>query len=339
MAIKYDLKDMYTFTCHSPVLVSTSDDESDEEFDARWKKFDALPEITKEKLSDAPKKIALVTQELDLTLEQAVVISRFVRKFYFGEAQIEMLPLLLTKNGVPENIADQATSMIDRLIFQDDSIEKKYWQEHENIPLAKALRKYPNLGEQVIASGRISVKGYQEPVRPTINNWLTDYTTRLGYRKHSSMERGDYLYKEETTKFLSGEEKQRLSQILRSFDEKTPLTIKTKEQQVIFDQNAPKQEITNTAPEPDKPIFQPKEENAIHSQADSFDKIPGNNYENFQDQYQKMSFSSPQKMAYEKNQEPSIPMNPNTVNLKNVQLDKKPVVPEHNIVNLKDLEK
>jgi hypothetical protein len=342
MVMKYDLTDLYTYTCHSPILVSSHKDETDEELIKRWEKFRSLPDLIKEKISESPERIARVTQELDLSLEQAVIISRFVRKYYFGEAQIEMLPILLAKNGVTEETAERATEMIDQLIFKDDSIEKKYWEEHDSITLAKALRKYPNLGDQVIASGKINVKGYREPVRASINNWITDYTTRLGYKRHSSMERGNYLYKEETTKTLDNEERQRLSQVLKSFDENSPLIIKTKEQEVVFDQNAamPSSVQAHIEAEPEKPIFQPKEGNVFQNQSDSFDKIPGPESPNqgSRDQFQRMSFSSPQKMAYEKNQGSAASANPNTVNLKNIQLEKKPTVPEQNIVNLKELE-
>ena len=116
------------------------------------------------------------------------------------------------------------------------TIEKKSLQE--------ALKNMSGLGEQAITSFPIKLAQFDQPVRPSIKNWLHDYTSQLGQERHSSVERMRYLFSSENGKNLSSPDREKLAIILKSFDEDVPLPIDAGRQEVVF-------EITRTQdPEP-----------------------------------------------------------------------------------------
>lgn len=104
----------------------------------------------------------------------------------------------------------------------------------ENISISEALKQYPEIGEQLITFDHIKIRNSSNLTRPSIKNWLSDYVANLGYKNHSSMIRGNYLFQNENTKNLSYQDRQKLSQLLKSFDEKTPLTIDITAKQIVF---------------------------------------------------------------------------------------------------------
>lgn len=121
-----------------------------------------------------------------------------------------------------------------------------YKAQLENLPIDAALEKYPELGEQLITSNHIKLKMFPEPVRPSIKNWLSDYTFTIGISNHDPIIRGDYLFKGDNAASLSTQDREKLTDIIKSFEEKTPLTINTKTKQVVF--IAPERKETPRAP-------------------------------------------------------------------------------------------
>ncbi|HPN96369.1 MAG TPA: hypothetical protein PLK35_01245 [Candidatus Moranbacteria bacterium] len=104
----------------------------------------------------------------------------------------------------------------------------------EKITLWEAIKKYGEIGEQLITSSPIKLSGFLEPARPSIKNWLADYTSHLGYDNKDDMKRGNYIFQGENGRKLNFEDRQRLSYILKSFDEKTPVAIDAARKQLIF---------------------------------------------------------------------------------------------------------
>lgn len=101
--------------------------------------------------------------------------------------------------------------------------------------LKEAARKFPKLGEQTVTNSPIKLKSFDRPVRPSIKNWLYDYTSILGQGTHDSMQRTNYLFRSENTKNLSSPEREKLGIILKSFDENTPLPVDTENNEIVFD--------------------------------------------------------------------------------------------------------
>lgn len=113
-----------------------------------------------------------------------------------------------------------------------------------SLPLLDAMGKYQRLSEQTVTEGRIVVKGESQPVRGSIRNWVRHYRDVVGIRKHSAMERGQFLFQGENTKRLGAPERERLSVLFRSLDENMPLSIDVERQEVLF----PATEASASAP-------------------------------------------------------------------------------------------
>ncbi|MEI6587744.1 MAG: hypothetical protein WCO05_02215 [Candidatus Moraniibacteriota bacterium] len=111
---------------------------------------------------------------------------------------------------------------------------RKQQAQLEKLPINVALEKYPELGEQLITSNHIKLKMFPEPIRPSIKNWLADYTFTIGISNHDPIIRGDYLFKGDNAASLSAQDREKLTDIIKSFEEKIPLTINTKTKQVVF---------------------------------------------------------------------------------------------------------
>jgi hypothetical protein len=104
----------------------------------------------------------------------------------------------------------------------------------ENLPIDIAMEKYPELGEQLITSNHIKLRIFPEPVRPSIKNWLSDYTFTVGISNHDPIVRGNYIFKGENARLLSQEDRARLTAILKSFEEKMPLAVNVNTRQIVF---------------------------------------------------------------------------------------------------------
>ncbi|HAT73734.1 MAG: hypothetical protein US30_C0005G0029 [Candidatus Moranbacteria bacterium GW2011_GWF2_36_839] len=237
-----------------------------------------------------------------------------------------------------------------------ENITSKNQGEHiriEQLSLSDALKKFPEIGEQLITSMRIKLKNFPEPVRPSINNWLSDYTFNLGFESHSAMDRGTYLFRNENAKILNLTDREKISFLLKAYDENSLIDVNVNTKQIVF----PKHETStfNGGSTSKREVEPPRE---FHNQT------PQRNIQevyNFQKQEIKqndifkeeraatenrnagnINFSSPQKLPYEKqviqpqsiqqSQKPTPspqPMHISSQNLRNSN------VPPGNIVNLK----
>lgn len=101
--------------------------------------------------------------------------------------------------------------------------------------LVKAIGDFPHLAEQNITGSQIKLRSLPTPVRPSIKNWIKDFHDSLGAKKHSPIDRGNFLFHSENAKKLSSIDRQKLGTILKSLDEETLLTIDTENEKVVFD--------------------------------------------------------------------------------------------------------
>ncbi len=93
------------------------------------------------------------------------------------------------------------------------------------LDIKSALKENSEIGKQLISKAPIKIKGFEEPVKPSIKNWIADYIQLLGSDWHSSVERSEYLFRSPNTQNLAEEERMTLGQILKSYDEDSPLPI------------------------------------------------------------------------------------------------------------------
>jgi hypothetical protein len=175
-----------------------------------------------------------------------------------------------------------------------------------NLTLSEALRIHPEIGEQLITSQKINLRSFPYPVRPSIKNWLADYTSNLGYEKHGSMDRSQYLFQGANAKKLSVPERNKLAYLLKAFDENSPITINKNTSQVIFPTITPAGEpASNAARWASKnttnvvPASRPSSEiNPPKALSDQFRPVSAPQMA--QKNINSMQFSYPQKLPYEK---------------------------------------
>jgi len=215
-----------------------------------------------------------------LQLLQMADIARAIRSYYFVELKLEDMPFLLAKE-IPIDLsrAQEITKQIIEKIINDKSAEQAYALKIEPMTLADAMKAYPEIGEQLITAEKIALRNFPEPVRPSLKNWLADYTFNLGFEKHSSIERGNYLFHGGNAKKMTPADRQKLSFILNAYDEGTAVTVDKALKQIIFS-------AINAMPEQkkDAQISNPNDQNLKN--------IPGSQ--------NSISFSSAQKLPYEK---------------------------------------
>ena len=231
--------------CTIPQHVSSTknpDDENTNQIISHQEKYLSLLPSIREKLSSAEtgKEIQLIGKQYGLGMFQMADISRAVRSYYFKEMSIENLPKTLSMEmNIDISIAQEISTLIIRKIINDTSQEEHFQSQLEKLSLSEAIRKYPAVGEQLITGSRISLKSFPEPVRPSVKNWLSDYTFNMGFDPHDSATRGIYLFQNKNTRGLSGEDQRKLGFILRAFDTNEDLEINTTLKQIIF----PREEI------------------------------------------------------------------------------------------------
>jgi hypothetical protein len=263
------------------------DDETDEQIDIRIDRFSRLPKKIQSKLSalELSGKIQFIGQKYNFDLLRLANITRLIREFYFGEIRLEDFPREVEKRmGVSLLTAQEISRYLKTEILDWDP-----WAEYvatlPKFPIRELLVKFPEIGDQLITENEIEIKNFPEPMRPSIRNWLHDYTQHLGQERHSSMQRMDYVFHSENTKRLSSPDREKLAIILRSFDDNEPLPIDQENNEVLFDAVENRSEIPKSFPP--KGIMAKKPEAAANfasSQAPSahisspdFTRQPNNN--------------------------------------------------------------
>ena len=212
---------------------------------------------------------------------------------------------------------------------------KTFASQLEKLPITIAIQKHPELGEQLITQNRIKLAVFPDPVRPSIKNWLADYSYVIGLSNRDPIVRGDYLFKSENGRTLNSQDREKLAEILKSFEEKTPLTVNTKTKQIIF---LPPTEKRSEKPLLAQPTFASNPASPVFAtdndrlsawrknlpQKETLEKEPQNLMP------EKISFSSPQTFSTEKIERTA----PATPKPKNIYPAGRPM--PRNVVNLRE---
>lgn len=192
----------------------------------------------------------------------------------------------------------------------------------ETMPFNDALRKYPEFGEQLITSERIRIQNFPEPVRPSVKNWIADYTSVFGYERNDLMKRDQYLFKSANGQNLTPRDRERLAFVLKAFDENTIVTF-NKDIKTLTFREAPS--APAVPPAPVRAVSFPPSEQTKESTPDG-----------------ELNFSYPQKMPFEKRSvsQSSQPVSSAAPQLNAssnvVKIPPKTISPK-NVVNLKEL--
>jgi len=155
-----------------------------------------------------------------------------------NQALISQLPLAQSAHATIAQLLEQYVISKIRALsekpFAKKTISETEIRKEVQLPLSKALQQYPKLGEQNITVNPLKLRYFQNSVRPSIKNWITDFHDNMSAGKHGAIDRGNYLFHSENGKKLTPIERQKLSVILKSLDEQTSLSIDVDSQSVVF---------------------------------------------------------------------------------------------------------
>lgn len=223
-----------------PLTVPSFPNESESEFRNRWEKIRGLAEEKRQILcSDfTVDQIEEIEKKFGLEYEDTCNVSRLVRGIVCGDLQSSQIEEFLSQSlrNVSKQNFNEIKSVILKIISQDLVQESRPKQKsYDFLPINEALQKYPQIGEQNVTSSQLKLKYFPSPVRPSIKNWITDFHDNMGAGKHGAIDRGNYLFHSENGKRLGSSERQKLSVILKSLEERTPLSIDPERQMVAFE--------------------------------------------------------------------------------------------------------
>ncbi len=115
-----------------------------------------------------------------------------------------------------------------------EELLRKEAQNIVSLPIPQALKEIPEIGEQLLTAERIQILSFPDPVRPSLKNWLADYTSFFGYDKHTAIEIGNYLFHGENTRKLSDSDRQKLTYLFTAFNANTPVSVNKNMKQIVF---------------------------------------------------------------------------------------------------------
>lgn len=134
----------------------------------------------------------------------------------------------------PEEVKRKIVEWEPWMLERPEAEEEERETTIASMPLLQALGEYPKLGEQPVTEARIAVPGKQDPVRPSLSNWIRAYRGELGVGYHEPTVRAKFLFDSANGKRLSSEERERLNVIIRSIEENEPVDIDTKREAIVF---------------------------------------------------------------------------------------------------------
>lgn len=326
-------------------------------------KLEDLPKIISEKILLSQQVIYGLSFELNKR-----IFARFPEYFTDALELLEQWQRLKASPIISEDEAWKKVLELEPWILENEKEEREAKKEArdeqmkaqsaiEKIAIRSALEKFPKLGEQLITSNHIKLKSFPEPVRPSINNWLSDYTFSLGFESHSAMDRGTYLFRNENAKVLNSTDREKISHILKAYDENSLVDVNVNTKQIIFSRhetriseqgsvnNEQRTIINDQQARVNTPQFQAPRGNisevynAIKQSNQPKDIFKEERMATENRNAGNINFSSPQKLPYEKQtirpiQQPLPNPSPQPMRISSQNM-RKTDVPPGNIVNLK----
>lgn len=210
----------------------------------RWTVFNALPENEKDRMlaKHVPFVLRDIAEAKGFSESEIVALSGLVRDLFFG---------IISRDDISGELQRRITKLssldakevgyviLYKILTADVFSEStKTAILLRRLSLEEALAQYSNINEQLVTTIPLVLRISPNPVRPTVKNWITDYHEQMGLGKHETFDRGNYLFHSENSKRLEAEDRRKLSLILRSLDEGTPLMIDPEKQEIVFDEVA-----------------------------------------------------------------------------------------------------
>jgi hypothetical protein len=103
---------------------------------------------------------------------------------------------------------------------------------------------------QLLTTAPIKIAGFEQPMPPTIKNWLTDYIKQKGTERHDFLERSNYLFNNSNVKSLPEKEREMVIEILKSYDNDSPLPFDGQSKLIVIEKlSSPETQIIPTPPQ------------------------------------------------------------------------------------------
>jgi hypothetical protein len=100
--------------------------------------------------------------------------------------------------------------------------------------LKEAVERFPQIADQTITPYPLQRLNHETEVAPSIQNWIWDYRTRFGVKKHEEDEQMKFLKESPNAQKLNQDEKKRVAMLILSYDEEVPLKIDKVKGLVVF---------------------------------------------------------------------------------------------------------
>lgn len=164
----------------------------------------------------------------------------------------------------PEQNLTNTTRRRPSLLKQTENLDNNPSQKTSEIPqkniirlsLKKAIERYPRIMNERITDNDIIFRGSDGPVIPSVKNWITAYHQEMGSGTHEPYERSEFLFHNKSAILLSQQERNVLSEVLRSLDEESELPINPDTQSIDILQIEQITLPTSTNNSPNKPSEQ-----------------------------------------------------------------------------------
>lgn len=198
------------------------------------------------------KRSFLHSEPLVLLLEQTQVSARYDQETTASLSRL-VRSYILSQFSV-EEFEQQVTTLFSQQSFAIDFLSAFFNLESGNksgltvppmipsemLPLAEGLSKYPQMGQQLVTKVDIVTKEFMTPLTPTVLHWIEVYEAIAGVGTHSSIDRGEFLYRSQPCRGLPEVDRIKLAQLLGAHDDKTPLKISTEKGGIIWQKTAPR---------------------------------------------------------------------------------------------------
>ena len=177
-----------------------------------------VPESKKlaEQLEDRLKTMPSMSVSAPQIYSQYQKIITYLRLVALMALDNNMVLELIQKNYLDS--FDAGINLNERMTGKMYSIPDLVWPEYAE-QLAYALKQ----NTQKIGQRPILIIGETEPKPPTIQNWLSDYDRSLGPDLHTDIQQEEYLSKNPNAKLLPENEKAKLRNVLRFYNNLKPI--------------------------------------------------------------------------------------------------------------------
>ncbi len=230
---------------YSPYYVSVNwrpEEDSKEEFLAMLSRISTMPLAIRKGLRSekTAQKVRMLADQYQIDDEGRVgEISRIIRDIFVDKISGQVvLKRVVDKLKISTNQQKQFIADLKTLILEIKKVAKAEKERViDEVSLEEAIKKYGDkFTGQRLTLESLDIPELKKDQRfpPTIKNWLEDYIQKKGAQKHALLERNNYLFESQNARKLLEEDRDKLSMVLESYDEKTKLPIYKSDNPFIF---------------------------------------------------------------------------------------------------------